>query len=163
MLRHCDVNIDCDLKSITRRCAVLESLLFETPQDSSHVTAGDIHLLSDAIRSCNRLVKLCCPLLDSAGWRHISNLHTLVRLEIYEPRTADLLDEDVPTLAPFLNLTTLYVTLSEPSFHREPSFVGAAGTITFLQHAKFPLPKSFKLHSHVIPWEPVEPLFPIDH
>ncbi|OAX35894.1 hypothetical protein K503DRAFT_858337 [Rhizopogon vinicolor AM-OR11-026] len=154
MLRHCDAGVDCDLKSITRRCAVLESLSFKTPRYYSHVpTAGDISVLSDAIRSCNQLVKLCCPPLDSAGWRHISNLHTLVRLEIDGMYTADLLDEDVPTLAPFLNLTALYVNL-EKSF-----LVEAARIITIIQHAEFPSLKGFKLYSDGIPWEPVEPLF----
>jgi len=161
-LRHCYLATDnCDWKSITTNCATLETLSIMSssvvleaglvPEAVAIPEAGVISRLSDTIRSCNRLVKLCCPLLDSAAWNHISNLPTLVSLEINRPgANTQLLDRDDLNLAPFLNLTDLSLSLRSPS-------TDAVDIMTLIQHSEFPSLKKFELRSyHSVPWAQVE-------
>ncbi|OJA11047.1 hypothetical protein AZE42_07187 [Rhizopogon vesiculosus] len=151
-LRRCELRtIDPNLEYIATRCAVLERLSFESSY--SLATASDISLLSDTIRSCNRLVELCCPLLDSEGFRCLANLPTLVRLNINGPGADDLLDRDVLTLAPFLNLTALSIVLGKPFS------VEVENIIMVMQHSKFPSLKKFKLFTDDILWEEAEQFF----
>ena len=150
-LRHCYLaTVNCDWKSITN-CAALETLSIMS--SSIIPEAGVISRLSDTIRSCNRLVKLCCPLLDSAAWKHISNLRTLVSLEINRPGAdTQLLDRDDLNLAPFLNLTDLSLSLCSPSAY-------AVDIITLIEHSEFPSLKEFELCSFHAPWAQVEQIF----
>jgi hypothetical protein len=151
-LRHFHVlTIHCDLKSITGRCAGLENLSIVLPEDP--MTTDDISLLSHTVRSCNRLVKLCCPLLDSSTWRYLSELPTLVTLTINGPdKDGDLLDWNNLNFVPFLNLTALSL-----SFGALPR-VTATNIATAIQHSNFPSLKKFELQvfDDYLPWEQAE-------
>ncbi|KAJ8592834.1 hypothetical protein M405DRAFT_812158 [Rhizopogon salebrosus TDB-379] len=106
------------------------------------MTTDDSSLLSDTVRSCNRLVKLCCPLLDSSAWGYLSKLPTLTTLTINGPGTdGDLLDWNNLNFVPFLNLTALSLSLG--TIPR----VTATNIATAIQHSNFPSLKKFKLHA----------------
>ncbi|OAX35898.1 hypothetical protein K503DRAFT_339368 [Rhizopogon vinicolor AM-OR11-026] len=138
MLRRCNVNMSSDLKSIATRCANLESLSIG-PYSCDTVMERDLPVLCETVRSCNRIIKLSCPLLDSAVWKHFSSLPTLVTLTISGEGPNGLLDRDNLDFAPFLNLAAL-------SFRFPPSrFFPAANILTVMQHSKFPSLKEFEL------------------
>ncbi|KAG1783377.1 hypothetical protein EV702DRAFT_1061782 [Suillus placidus] len=61
--------------SIGTRCAVLENLDIDT----MGVMARAPHL-SETVRSCKALVRLQCPPLDSAAWKHLSTIPTLLNV-----------------------------------------------------------------------------------
>jgi hypothetical protein len=147
MLRHCHVDMDCDFKSIARPCAVLEDLSICLSYNWSHTA---MVILCDTIRSCTRLVKLCCPLLDFAAWKYISSLPTLVTLEINGMGVDELLNWDGLGLAHFLNLTALSLDLEEPSL------TCAKNIATVIQHSEFPSLKKFQSLVGIFPWRQVE-------
>ncbi|OJA11043.1 hypothetical protein AZE42_07192 [Rhizopogon vesiculosus] len=150
MLRRCDVDVDCDLQSIVRCCTVLDSLHI---QAISQLAASRYSRLSDAIRSCNRLVTLCCPPLDSTAWEYLSNLPTLVKLDIHGHGADHLLDQDNLNLAPFVNVTSFTFRPAAPTF------VTVANMITVLQRSEFPSLKESKLCVGDTPWAQAEQLF----
>ncbi|OAX33522.1 hypothetical protein K503DRAFT_518147 [Rhizopogon vinicolor AM-OR11-026] len=130
-LRHC--TLPPFHPSIGTRCAVLEDLCLSA---LNMTTAEDLDLLSDTVRSCKRLVKLRCPPLDSAAWKHLSNLHTLLTVKIRKAYygTYHPLDRNNLEFAPFLNVRTICFSFD----------LGIAeGIITLLQRSKFPSLKNF--------------------
>ncbi|KAJ8596818.1 hypothetical protein M405DRAFT_804906 [Rhizopogon salebrosus TDB-379] len=149
-LRHCYLlNVHCDLKPIARRCDVLESLAVAPA--NAPMTTRDISMLSDTVRSCRRLVKLRCPPLNSAAWKYLSNLPTLVTLTVNGPGADDLLGQD--NFSPFLNLKILSVYLG--TLH----FATAKNITTFIRHSEFPSLKEFHLQAiNDLPWRQVERL-----
>jgi hypothetical protein len=145
------LTIHCDLKSITGRCAGLENLSIVLQKDP--MKTDDISMLSDTVCACNRLVKLCCPLLDSSAWRYLSELPTLVTLTINGPdKDGDLLDWNNLNFVPFLNLTALSL-----SFGALPR-VTTTNIATAIQHSNFPSLKKFELQvvDDYLPWEQAE-------
>lgn len=114
------------------------------------ISADQLSLLSDRIRLCKQLVTLSCPPFKWATWKHLSNLRTLVEIEIcgccdalpwpLEPHILDF--------SPFLHLTTL-------SF----SVHNAAYTAIILQHLRFPSLKSFWIDMNALTSTEAERLF----
>lgn len=131
-LRRCGLQLHPLLKSIGTRCADLEALSVLPPRGGQ--TADDLTSLSDVIHSCKRLVKLRCSPLDSVTWTYLSNLHTLVSVEIFG--VCRPLDQDNLKFASFLNVTTLSFGVDK-----------ATDMITLLQHSKFPSLKDFQFRS----------------
>jgi len=120
--------VHSDLKSIATRCPVLETLSI----GSKVVDTNQLSLLSDFIRSCERLKDLTCPELDYAAWKHLSKLPTLVAVSITPGLSKVLLDWDHVNFAPFLNVTTLHFRINF-----------AADIITLIRHSQFPSLKKF--------------------
>jgi hypothetical protein len=149
MLRRCCVDMDCDFKSIARPCVVLEDLSISPSYHWSHTAMG---ILCDTIRSCKRLVKLCCPLLDFAAWKYISSLPTLVTLGINGAGVDELLDWDGLDVAHFLNLAALSLDFDEPSLTE------ANNIATVIQHSEFPSLKEFQFNVVIFPWRQAEQL-----
>ncbi|KAG2126808.1 hypothetical protein DEU56DRAFT_915925 [Suillus clintonianus] len=115
-----------DLQSIVARCDTLEDL-----------SVGDYELyepslLSDSVSLCKRLVNLHCPLLDWAGWNHLSNIPTLLTVEdnIVPPWPSDQVFED---FSQFLNVTFLQFLLENVAY-----------TIAIMELSQFPSLKEFE-------------------
>ncbi|KAG1742802.1 hypothetical protein EDB19DRAFT_596426 [Suillus lakei] len=128
-LRCCVISvINPDLKSLATRCIALEHLSLKIPEWERQ-SAADRTLLSDSIRLCKRLVTLSCLPLDWAAWKHLSNLPSLLKVSVREPRSASRwsLDRDIVNFAPFLNVTTL-------------SFNVNTGCIRYHSHATLRIP-----------------------
>lgn len=104
-------------------------------------------LLSDTVRSCTRLVALRLPYLDFAAWKHLSNLSTLLTVEISHDVCRSM-DWDDLDFAPFLNLTVL-------SFHARVT----TDIITVIRHSEFPSLKEFSMYVGHLPWAEAEQLF----
>ncbi|OJA20588.1 hypothetical protein AZE42_05379 [Rhizopogon vesiculosus] len=140
-LRRCVLSVvHPDLKY----CYGLESLSLWGSTDS----ADEPSLLSKTICSCKSLKHLRCPLLDSTGWNHLSNLPTLVTLRIYGWRYEVQLDWDNLNVAPFVNVATLQFNV-----------YSAADVIKLIQHSEFPSLEEFSLCTRVLPWVEAEQLF----
>jgi hypothetical protein len=116
----------------------------EEEQDSR---TDDLSLLSDAVRLCKRLKHLRCPLLDSAGWNHLSNLPSLATVMIYRRLTDVLLNLNKVAFTPFLNVTLLFFRLES-----------AADVITIMQHSEFPSLKQFMASVDFLPSSEAEQL-----
>ncbi|OAX35232.1 hypothetical protein K503DRAFT_773702 [Rhizopogon vinicolor AM-OR11-026] len=143
-LRRCVLPVlHSETKSLGTQCAVVEDLCVWDPIDGQ--TADHFALLSDTVRSCKKLVALCCPPLNSSAWKHLSDLHTLLTVEIHGVFRP--LDGNHLKFAPFLNITTLSFDLKI-----------ATGLITLLQHSEFPSLKKFEFLGRMSSWE-VEHLF----
>ncbi|KAG0694958.1 hypothetical protein DFH29DRAFT_295474 [Suillus ampliporus] len=133
MLRRCVVSLPTlrsDFKSIGAHCAMLEDLFIPTIKQ----TAKEQSLLSEVVSSCKRLKYLYCPPLDSAAWKHLSNLPTLLTVSILGkvlfPSNHGNLD-----FAPFLNVTAL-------------SFLQTAADIaTVIQRLEFPSLKQLRIRA----------------
>jgi hypothetical protein len=145
-LRRCALtDVHSDSKSIGTLCHGLESLSI---WGEVTLEAYDLSLLSESVRSCKRLKHLRCPSLDSAAWKYLSNLPTLVTLAICNGPYNALLDRDNIILAPFLNVTAL-------TFHSR----SATDIITIIQHSEFPSLKEFGATVDDLPWSDSEQLF----
>ncbi|KAG1813454.1 hypothetical protein EV424DRAFT_1349037 [Suillus variegatus] len=144
-LRRCTLPVvHLDLKSVPIRCAALEDLSIK----SFINTAADMQVLYDSIRLCKRLVTLTCPLLDWTTWGYLSNLPTLLTLEILDDRPRHSLGSRNLNLAPLLNVTRLnFITRR------------AAYTIAVMQHLEFPSLNQFEMDVLDLPWADTEPLF----
>ncbi|KAG1892906.1 uncharacterized protein F5891DRAFT_1176639, partial [Suillus fuscotomentosus] len=144
MLRCCTLPVvHPDLKSVPICCAALEDLSIKSSFEN---TAADGRVLYDSIRLCQRLVTLACPPLDWTTWEYLSNLPTLLTLEIWDDRCS--LGSRNVNLAPFLNVTRLYFYTRR-----------AAYTITVMQHLEFPSLNQFEMDVFNLPWADIEPLF----
>lgn len=144
VLRRCALPlVHPDLKSVPTRCAALEELSIKS---SFGNIAADRQVLYDSIRLCKGLVALACPPLDWATWEHLSNLPTLLTLEIWDDRCS--LGWRNPKIAPFLNVTRLY-------FYTKT----AAYTIAVTQQLEFPSLIQFEMEVFDLPWAEAEPLF----
>ncbi|OJA13305.1 hypothetical protein AZE42_12325 [Rhizopogon vesiculosus] len=141
-LRRCELHtIDPDLKYIVMRCVVLERLSFESSY--SLATESNISLLSDTIRSCNRLVELCCQLLDSERFRCLANLPTLVGLDINQP----ILISSISPMRP-LSQTKMKTNKTSPCPLQTPST---------RSHSVSHLTPAVRLRSHLICLCPHQP------
>ncbi|OAX35892.1 hypothetical protein K503DRAFT_722293 [Rhizopogon vinicolor AM-OR11-026] len=167
-LRHCHLGITPQVHSIVKyvaaHCPVLESLyIVPTCEDFTYMEPDEFSKLSDAVRSCTlQLVELCCPLLDPAGWKYLSNLPTLATLTM----NADLQDGvrydsfaslcgwDDLNVTPFLNLTTLSFRMTHKSGTLTPRIIA-----TLLQLSEFPSLKEFELCFGGMPWKGADSLF----
>lgn len=131
-------------KSIGTRCVVLKELIILPAV--GRTTNGS--LLSDTIRSCKKLVRVCCSPLDSAAWKHLTSLHTLRAIEIDGSNCP--LDLDDFIFAPFLNVTTLSFVVDK-----------AEDNIRLIQRSQFPSLKEFEftMGSQALSWAEVEQLF----
>ncbi|OJA12696.1 hypothetical protein AZE42_11699 [Rhizopogon vesiculosus] len=138
--------IRSDLTSIATRCHVLENLFFGS--SGLDVTDYEQSLLSEIIRSYRRLKHLTCPSLDSAAWKHLSNLPTLVKVEISRGLDKIQLDRDNIDFGPFLNVTTLHFNIKS-----------ASDIITLIQRSEFPSLKKFAMYVTILPWAEAEQLF----
>ncbi|KAG1749498.1 hypothetical protein EDB19DRAFT_2036448 [Suillus lakei] len=148
-LRQCYLwTINDGLQSIVTRCTALELLSVHTVDASP---ASELSLLSDRVCSCKQLVSLSCPLLDWAAWKHLSNLPTLLRVDIEEARGVPPwpLERDIINFSPFRNVTALSFFLLH----------GAAYIITVLQHSQFPSLKEFEINLEVLSSAEAEQLF----
>ncbi|KAG2036057.1 hypothetical protein BDR03DRAFT_921945 [Suillus americanus] len=148
-LRRCVLSvINPELKSLATRCATLEHLSLKIPEWERQ-SADDRTLLSDSVRLCKRLVTLSCPPLDWAAWKHLSDLPSLLKVSVREPRSASRwsLNQDIVNFAPFLNVTTLSFNVNT-----------AAYAITVMQHSEFPSLKEFEIVADVLPCAEAEQL-----
>lgn len=148
-LRRCVLSvINPELKSLATRCAALEHLSLKIPEWERQ-SADDRTLLSESVRLCRRLITLSCLPLDWAAWKHLSNLPSLLKVSVREPRSASRwsLDRDIVNLAPFLNVTTLSFNVNT-----------AAYAITVMQHSEFPSLKEFEMVADVLPCAEAEQL-----
>jgi len=137
-LRRCALQaVHSDFKSIC--LPGLENLSFWSYLDRDDFRASDVSLLSEAVRSCRQLKHLRCSSLDSAAWKHLSNLPNFATLLMYGALNEPTLDLDGVTLTPFLNITSLFFRLDS-----------AVNIITILQHSKFPSLKKFIVHVDAI-------------
>ncbi|KAG2110870.1 uncharacterized protein F5147DRAFT_760081 [Suillus discolor] len=131
------------LKSIGTHCTSLEAL---TIGDAKDLTPDESFLLSETIRSCTQLRHLGCPPLEWEAWNHLSNLPTLLKLEIGSGNWP--LDRYDLKFAPFLNVTIL-------NFYVHT----ASHTITTLECSEFPSLQQFEMHVQVMPFAQAEQLF----
>ncbi|OAX33949.1 hypothetical protein K503DRAFT_748044 [Rhizopogon vinicolor AM-OR11-026] len=145
ILRHCSLPaIHSDLGSVATCCPVLESLSIGTVR---LYTADELSLLSDTVRSCRQLVDLCCPCLDFAAWKHLSDLPTLLTVRIQDHDTYHRLDWENLYFARFLNLNILDLCVRT-----------CTDAITVMQHSEFPSLKEFRIYVYVFPWVEAEQL-----
>ncbi|KAG2336703.1 hypothetical protein BDR05DRAFT_1005635 [Suillus weaverae] len=109
-------------------------------------------MLSDRVRFCKQLVTLFCPPLDWAAWKHLSNLPTLVEVEIREVCGYGAppwpLDWHIINFSPFLNVTVLSFAVGS-----------AAYVTTILQHSQFPSLKMFWIMIDIVSSTEAERLF----
>lgn len=148
-LRICYIAIvqpDLARSSIGVRCPALEDLDIVT----MGVMARAPHL-SETIRSCKALVRLQCPPLDSAAWKHLSTVSTLLDLTMYQEDFSGTgpskLDTHNLSFATFLSVTTLRFC-----------YTSIADTTAILQHSEFPSLKKFEFVAHVLHGEELLPL-----
>lgn len=143
-LRFCYLSaIHPALKSIGTHCASLEAL---TIGDAEDLREDEPFLLAETIRSCTQLRHLGCPPLEWEAWNHLSNLPTLLKLEIGSGSWP--LNRHDLTFAPFLNVTILNFYVQTASF-----------TVTALQRSEFPSLQQFEMHVQVMPLAQAEQLF----
>ncbi|KAG2148799.1 hypothetical protein DEU56DRAFT_81322 [Suillus clintonianus] len=147
-LRKCHLStVNEGLKYLVTRCSALEHLSI----DRFDPLAGDeLSLLSDSVRLCKRLVRLSCPSLDWAAWKHLSDLPTLLGVQIDANRSAFLwpLERDIVNLSPFLNLKDLSILLSSPAY-----------VIAVMEHSQFPSLIKFTVRLELPPPAVAEQLF----
>ncbi|OJA13884.1 hypothetical protein AZE42_05406 [Rhizopogon vesiculosus] len=119
--------------------------------------------LSDAVQSCNlQLVELCCPLLNPAGWKYLSNLPTLATLTMNTDLQDGVRYDSLASFcdwgdlgdARFLNLTTLSFRIIHKPWPWTPRII-----TTLLQLSEFPSLKEFKLCVGDMPWREADNLF----
>ncbi|KAG1839282.1 hypothetical protein C8R48DRAFT_782131 [Suillus tomentosus] len=149
-LRRCVLSvINPDFKSFATRCVALEHLSLKIPEWERQ-SADNRTLLSDSVRLCKRLVTLSCLPLDWAAWKHLSDLPSLLKVSVCEPRSASRwsLDRDIVNFAHFLNVTTLSFDVNM-----------AAYAITVMQHSEFPSLREFEVVADVLPCAEAEQLF----
>jgi hypothetical protein len=130
------------LNACTSSCPLLFVIVFYQPLVQNRIfleleklcvwRLADLALLFDTIRSCKRLVHLSYPPLDSAAWKHLSALDTLITIHI--DGTYRSLDRNNLKFTPFLDVTALSFDLDT-----------VTGIITLLQHSDFPSLKMFEL------------------
>ncbi|KAG2348213.1 hypothetical protein BDR05DRAFT_944383 [Suillus weaverae] len=153
ILRHCSlfiVNADPP-QSLAVPGAALEDLYLSIKAfDQS--TEDQLRMLSDRVRFCKQLVTLFCPPLDWAAWKHLSNLPTLVEVEIREVCGYGAppwpLDWHIINFSPFLNVTVLSFAVGS-----------AAYVTTILQHSQFPSLKMFWIMIDIVSSTEAERLF----
>jgi hypothetical protein len=146
-LRYCSIlSAHEGIQSLVSRCAALEHLNIQF--DAS--AAEEQSPLSNSVRLCKRLVNLSCPPLDWAAWTHLSNLPTLLSVEIHAPHSASHLPLKWNTisLSPFLNVTTLFFPIRSVAY-----------IITVMEHSQFPSLTKFKVHHEVPSSAEFEQLF----
>ncbi|KAG1760983.1 hypothetical protein EDD22DRAFT_45755 [Suillus occidentalis] len=142
-LRRCNLPfVHPDSRSVPARCVALEDLSIKS---SFANIAADGHVLYDTIRLCNGLVNLACPPLNWTTWEHLSNLPTLLTLEIWDDRCS--LGRHNLKFAPFLNLTRLYFCTRT-----------AAYTVAVMQHLEFPSLNRLEMDVFDLRWAQAEPL-----
>ncbi|KAG1821754.1 uncharacterized protein BJ212DRAFT_1333319 [Suillus subaureus] len=90
-------------KSFGTHCASLEALTIGDAAED--LTADESLLLAETVRSCTQLTHLGCPPLEWEAWNHLSNLPTLIKLEIGSGSWP--LDRHDLKFSPFLNVTIL--------------------------------------------------------
>lgn len=142
-LRQCSLSvIHPDFKYIATRFAALEHLSIE-PKSLYDSIADDLPLVSDSVRLCKQLTFLCCPPLDWAAWRHISNLPTLLTVEISDSHRAPRwpLGQDTHNLAIFRNLTGLFFFVNTATY-----------TIAVIQHSELPSLQEFVITVRDLPY-----------
>ncbi|KAG1750769.1 hypothetical protein EDB19DRAFT_1904167 [Suillus lakei] len=143
-LRECRIAaVHPALRSIGTRCASLEGLVIGDPDES---TADEPSLLAEIVHSCTRLKYLSCSQLEWAVWSHLSNLPTLLNLEIYSGCWP--VDRHDLKFAPFLNVTVLHFCMDT-----------AAYTITALQLSEFPSLTHFAMYARNVSQAEAEQLF----
>ncbi|KAG1731672.1 hypothetical protein EDB19DRAFT_2041697 [Suillus lakei] len=138
-LRNCYIALvhpDLARESIGTRCAALEDLdivMLGTMTQDAH--------LSEIVRSCKALTCLQCPPLDSAAWKHLSTVPTLLNLSIHQesfiPYPPSRLDTHNISFATFLNVTALrfcYAVIPDIT--------------AVIQHSEFPSLKELELAAH---------------
>ncbi|KAG1762800.1 hypothetical protein EV702DRAFT_1283849 [Suillus placidus] len=131
--------------SIGTRCAALENLDIET----MGVMALAPHL-SETVRSCKALVRLQCPPLDSAAWKHLSTVPTLRNVAIRQENVSNppsKLDTHELSLTTFLNITTLHFC-----------YAPIADITAIIQHSEFLSLRQFKFVAHILPGVELLPL-----
>jgi len=94
-------------------------------------------------------VNLCCSVLDSAGWKYLSNIPAVLTLKINGLGVDNLLDRGSLNFVPFLNLTALCFEFDTRA---------AANIATVIQQSEFPSLNEFDLQP-VCPWRRAEQLF----
>lgn len=141
-LRNCYIAIvqpELVQNSIGTRCAALEDLDIVTMG-----TMARAPHLSEAVRSCKALRRLQCPPLDSAAWKHLSTIPTLLDLSIHQesfsPSPPPKLDTHNLSFVTFLNVTTLRFC-----------YAPIADIIAVMQHSEFPSLKEFEFITHRLP------------
>jgi hypothetical protein len=148
-LRQCYLSIrHPDFKYFPNHFTALEHLDIQLRPFHDSI-ADYLPLLYNSIRSCKQLVTLSCPPLDWAAWRHISNLPTLLTVDISEPYGTSHwpLSPGTHNFAPFHNLTGLSFDVNTASY-----------TIAVIQHSELPSLRDFVMHVHVLPWTEAEQL-----
>jgi hypothetical protein len=113
--------LSLELKSIGVQCTVLENELIHR----------EVSLISSIVPSCTRL--------DSAAWKHLSNLPILVKVKM-EGQDSVQLDQDNLNLAPLLDVTTLQFFVKTVAY-----------AITVLQYGKLPSLNGFLAVVKVLP------------
>ncbi|KAG2098559.1 hypothetical protein BD769DRAFT_1512937 [Suillus cothurnatus] len=146
-LRYCSILFaQEDMQPLVSRCAALEHLNIQFD-----VSAPDGQSpLSNSVRLCKRLVSLSCPPLDWAAWTHLSNLPTLLSVQI-DAKYSDSpwpLKRNTVKLSPFLNVTTLFI--------RIPS---VAYIIAVMEHSQFPSLTKLNIRHEVPSSAELEQLF----
>ncbi|KAG1869392.1 hypothetical protein DFJ58DRAFT_765857 [Suillus subalutaceus] len=142
-LRKCSLSvIHPDFKYIATRFAALEDLSIK-PGSFDDSIADDLPLLSNTVRLCKQLTNLYCPPLNWAAWRHISNLPTLLTVEISDlPRDHRWpLGRDTHNFAHFRNLTSLFFFVDTATY-----------TIAVIQHSEFPSLQEFVITVRDLPY-----------
>lgn len=127
------------------RCPALEGLDIVTMG-----TVAQAPHLSETIRSCKALVRLQCPPLNSAAWKHLSTVPTLLNVSIYQESfsgSLSRLDTHNLSFSTFLNVTTLRFRL-----------VPITDIIAVIQHSEFLSLKEFELVDHILPGAELLPL-----
>ncbi|KAG1873177.1 hypothetical protein F4604DRAFT_777250 [Suillus subluteus] len=148
-LRRCDLSaIHPDFKYIATRFAALERLSIK-PSFFNDSMVDDLPLLSNTICLCKQLTTLHCPPLDWAAWRHISNLPTLLTVEISDSRRALHwpLGRDTHNFATFRNLTGLFFYVDTATY-----------TIAVVQHSELPSLQEFVIGVRDLPCAEAEQL-----
>ncbi|OAX35233.1 hypothetical protein K503DRAFT_746259 [Rhizopogon vinicolor AM-OR11-026] len=138
--------VHSNLTFIATHCHVLENLFLGNSERGAKYYKQSPQ--SEIIRSCSRLKHLRCPSLDSAAWKHLSNLPTLVAVSICGGLDKAQLNRDNINFTPFLNVTTLYFDVKS-----------ASDIITLIQHSEFPSLKKFVMYVVILPWAEAEQLF----
>ncbi|KAG1879620.1 hypothetical protein C8R48DRAFT_236955 [Suillus tomentosus] len=147
-LRSCYIAIlqpDLARHSIGTRCPALEGLDIVTMG-----TVSQAPHLSETICSCKALVRLQCPPLNSAAWKHLSTVPTLLNMSIYQESfsgSLSRLDTHNLNFSTFLNVTTLRFC-----------FAPITDIIAVIQHSEFPSLKEFELVDHILPGAELLPL-----
>jgi hypothetical protein len=147
-LRDCYIAIvqpELAQNSIGTRCAALKDLNIVT----MGIMAQAPHL-SETVRSCKALTRLQCPPLDSAAWKHLSTVPTLLDLSILQESFSgppSKLDTHNLSFATFLNVTILRFC-----------YAPIADITTVMQHSEFPSLKEFEFIAYVLPGAELRPL-----